>query len=165
MHSCAWYLAIPGTTRTVIVPALAAAPDAGPSSLAGPVPAGLVLAGLMLAGVALADDVVLGSPPVAAGLAEPADVSFGAVVSADLGPAWVVGGVTGGVAGADPAAVARAAGVSADGFVAGAGGVFRISVGRSAARDGSARGSLALAGSARADSGFGAAGRGVAASG
>jgi hypothetical protein len=159
MQSCVWYLAIPGTTRTVIVPVFPPAPDAASSSLAGLVLAAVVLAGVALAWLVLADDVVLGSPPVAAGLAESADVSFGTVVSAGLGPAWAVGEVTGGVGGAD--SVALAAAVSLGGFVAGVGDVLRISVGRSAARGGSARDSPALAGSARADSAFGAAGRGV----
>jgi len=168
MQSCEWYLAIPGTTRTVIVPVLAPAPDAAFSSLAGLVLAAVVLAAVVLAGgvlawLVLADDVVLGSPPVLAGLAESAGVSLGTVVSAGLGPACVAGGVTGGVAGADTVALA-AVGVSPAGFVAGVAGLLRISVGRSAARGGAARDSLAL-GSARADSALGAAGRGVAASG
>lgn len=158
MHPCAWYLAIPGTTRTETVPAPAAEEGSGSRSLAEVVSAEVEVAGLVLAGL-LADGVV---PPLSAAAVLPeSDASLGTVVSAGLRPV----GVTGGVADGALTTVSADAGLSVGGFGGCAGNVLRTSVGRSAARARSVRGWLALGGPAWADSAFGALARDAAASG
>src|SRR6185437_15749962 len=81
MHSCAWYLVIPGTTRTKIVPALAPAAGSAPPSLAGALLAG-VLSDLALSAEVTLAGVALRSPLVAAVLPESAGASLGTIVSA-----------------------------------------------------------------------------------
>src|SRR5215472_13052725 len=84
MHPCAWYLVIPGTTRTDIVRASALAVGSGSRSFAEAASADVVLAGLELAGLAPAR--VALPPSVTVGLPEPAGASLGTVVSVGLRP-------------------------------------------------------------------------------
>src|SRR6185437_10068411 len=149
MHSCAWYLVIPGTTRTKIVPALAPAAGSAPPSLAGALlaraPLAWVLSDLALSAEVALAGVALRSPLVAAVLPESAGTSLGTVVSAGLRAVGVIGGTAGGAA-AGLAAFSAAAGFSVSGPADGAGRVLRISVGWPAARDKSGvRGAPALA--------------------
>lgn len=177
MHPCAWYRAIPGTTRTVTMsaPAVAEGSDARSSAelvlaevvLAEVVSVEVVPACLVLAALAglvvVVDGVALWPPSAVVGLPESVDVSLGTVVSVGVRPVGVTGGVADGVVGV--ALSTAEAGLSDGGFGDGAGDVLRACVGRSAARDRSIRGWPALDGSTWADSAVGTPARGAAASG
>lgn len=172
MHSCAWYRAIPGTTRTetVLAPAVAEGSDTRSSAelvLAELVSAKVVLAFLVLAGPAglVVDGVALRPPSAVAGLPESVDASLGTVVSVGVRPVAVTGGVADGVVGVALSTVAAEAGLSDGGFGDGVGDVLRACVGRSAARHRSVRGWPAWDGSTWADSAVGAPARDASASG